>query len=338
MMVANQTTAMVPAGASQVEAFGSTELARVAETASTAVAARAKAEIESRYIMALQRPRDMDGVRSRLLKECKRPSFARVARYHKPIGNGIEGPSIRFAEAAIRCMGNITPETAVVYDDAEKRIIRVSVTDLEANVPYSQDVTIDKVVERSTVRGGQTVIGQRTNSRGQRTYLVAATEDDLLNKQGALISKALRTMALRLLPGDLLDECMTTVVATLKSDTAQDPDAERKRLLDCFDALHVPVAEIKEVLGHDLGTASPAELTRLRGIYVGIRDGNTTWAEVMEAARAERSPTGEAPKKGAAAARAAVKAAAEKSRTIPDPDEGDGPPPDDSPRAPGQEG
>ena len=33
---------------------------------------------------------------------------------------------------------------ATIFDDAERRIVRVTVTDLEANVPYSQDVTISQ--------------------------------------------------------------------------------------------------------------------------------------------------------------------------------------------------
>lgn len=122
------------------------------DTASTAVAAQAKALVEARYIMAIRRPRDMDVVRERMLKECLRPSFAAVARYTKPIGRDRSkwptGPSIRFAEAAVRNMTNITVETMTVYDDREKRIVRVTVTDLEANVPYSQDITIAKTIER----------------------------------------------------------------------------------------------------------------------------------------------------------------------------------------------
>nr|NIU03565.1 hypothetical protein [Gammaproteobacteria bacterium]NIV50929.1 hypothetical protein [Gammaproteobacteria bacterium]NIX84839.1 hypothetical protein [Gammaproteobacteria bacterium] len=101
-----------------------------AETASTAVAAQAAASVQARYVMALQRPRNIDQVRVDLLKECKRPGFARVAMYHKPIGKGVTGPSIRFAEAAMRCMGNLMPEVATLYDDHDKRILRVSVTDL----------------------------------------------------------------------------------------------------------------------------------------------------------------------------------------------------------------
>lgn len=69
------------------------------ETAASAAAAQSKALVEARYTVAINRPRDIDAVRQALLKECSRPSFAAVARYNKPIGKGVVGPSIRFAEA-----------------------------------------------------------------------------------------------------------------------------------------------------------------------------------------------------------------------------------------------
>jgi len=269
-------------GTSVNEGFGSTEMVRSAETASSAVAAQAKAAVEARFILAIKRPRDLDAVRLALLKECRRPGFAAVARYRKPVGEGIEGPSIRFAEAAIRCMGNITPEVATIYEDPEKRIMRVSVTDLEANVTYSGDVTIEKTVERNKLKDGQVPIRARTNSVGKTTYLVEATEDDLLNKQNALVSKQLRTLSLRLIPGDLLEEAMETVIATLEKEDAADPTAARKKLVDAFDRFGVKPNSLRDYLGHDLDGITPAEMAELRAVHAAIRDGETTWKEALE--------------------------------------------------------
>lgn len=256
------------------------------ETASSAVAAQAKAMIEARYIMALRRPRDMDVVREKLLKECKRPSFAAVARYQKPIGRDQSkwptGPSIRYAESAIRIMGNITVEVMTVYDDREKRIVRVTVTDLEANVPYFQDVTITKTIERRQAKDGDTVLRTRTNSYGDTLYILEATDDDIINKQQALISKAMRTIGLRLIPGDVVDECMEAVIETQRNADAQDPDAAKRRLFDAFGTVGVHANQIKEYLGHDASTLSPKEMTDLRALYASIRDGEATWRDVME--------------------------------------------------------
>ena len=262
--------------------FSGTSVHKQPDTAATAMAARAKAMIEARCIMAMQRPRNWDVVRTRLLDECKRPGFAAAARYHKPIGKGVEGPSIRFAEAAIRYMTNLAVETTVSYDDTQKLILRVSVTDLEGNVPFEQDVVIGKTVERRKLARGQIPISQRTNSYGDLTYLVEATDEEILNKQNALVSKALRTLALRLLPGDILEECMDLCIATAQNENAQDPTAARKKIVDAFHSVEVDAERLVEYLGHPLTESTPADLTKLRAIYSALRDGETTWRECLE--------------------------------------------------------
>lgn len=285
----------VPANASMVrQGFGGDEMAVQHETAALAVAARAKAQIEARYIMALKRPRSWDEVRTRLLRECRRPGFARAARYRKPVGDGIEGPSIRFAEAALRYMTNVSVETTVTYDDPTKVILRVSVVDLEANLPYEQDVAIQKTVERRKLGRGQRPISQRVNSSGYTVYLVEATDDEILNKVNALVSKALRTLALRLLPGDILEECMAECIRVARDEDARDPDAARKALASGFFEIGVSAGQLGEYLGHDLAALTPAEMLELRAIYAALRDAETTWAEVLEHRRGAAGDGGEA--------------------------------------------
>lgn len=259
------------------------QLSHSPETASTVLAAQAKALIEARYIMAERHPRDLDVVREKLLKECRRPGFAQVARYLKPIGKGVEGPSIRFAETAIRLMGNISVDQLTVYDDREKRIVRVIVVDCETNTPYSSDITLEKTVERRNRKDGDEVVRTRQNKQGTLLYIIAATEDDLLNKQNALISKAIRTNGLRLIPGDIVEECMDEVLRTQQTRDAQDPDAARRKIFDAFSVIGVPVEQLKIYLGHEAATLTNAEILNLRGVYSAIRDGETNWREVMEA-------------------------------------------------------
>lgn len=256
----------------------------VVETAASAVAAREKAEVEARYIIAFKRPRDMDEVRARLLRECERPGFAAVAKYAKPVGGQkIVGLSIRFAEAALRCMTNVMPQVLIVFDDSTRRILRVSVTDLEANVTYGQDLILEKTVERRNVKEGTTVVGERTNTGGNKVYIVEATEDELANKANAAISKAVRNHGLRLLPGDILDECSRKIDQTQRDRAAKDPNAEKKELLDAFASINIMPARLKEYLGHPVEEIVEAELVDLRQVYQAIRDGETTWGAVMEA-------------------------------------------------------
>jgi len=282
----------------------------VVETSSTVLAAQAKALVEARYTVAINRPRDWDTVRERLLKDCRRPGFADSAIYHKPIGKGIEGPSIRFAEAAIRNMNNVTVETATIFDDSERRIMRVTVTDLEANVPYSQDVTVAKTVERNSVKPGEVAIRTRTGSRGQMVYILEATDDDILNKVNALVSKAVRTLGLRLLPGDIMDECMDVCRETQRNRDSKDPEAAKRQLFDAFGRMGMTVDQLKTYLGHDARVLSAKETETLRALYNSLKDGQTTVREIMDglgdpkAGKTDLSAAAEA----AAAARVEVKA------------------------------
>jgi hypothetical protein len=85
-------------------------------------------------------------------------------------------------------------------------------------------------------------------------------------------------------------------------EAARDPDAERKRIVDAFGGLGVKAGQLTEYLGHDIGTCSPKELVDLRGLYGAIKDGEATWASVMEnkaeqgqAAATDRRPTPKPP-------------------------------------------
>jgi hypothetical protein len=268
LAVATETAARAPA---------------VVETASVAAAAQARASVEARYLVAMRTPRSWDTVRLRILAACKRPGFAEGARYSKPVGGkSIVGPSIRFAEESLRAMGNAYVETMVVFDDEERRIVRVTVTDLESNLSYPHDITIEKTVERRSLRQGQEVLGRRQNTKGETVYIVRATEDDLLVKQAALVSKAIRTGALRLLPSDILEEAMELVPMTLLNEDAKDPASARKRVCDAFFSLGVEPTDLEEYLGHKIEGSTPAEISLLRTIHQALKDGETTWPEVLE--------------------------------------------------------
>jgi len=284
------------AGESGMQPFGAAGTAMAkAETAVSAVAAQARAQVEARFLIALHRPRDLDTVRVKLLKECARPLFAETARYKRPVGRKknertgqweeafIEGPSIRFAEAAVRAMGNLDVQSPTIYDDERTRIVRATVCDLESNATYSKDLTIEKTVERRTLKKGQKAIGTRQNSYGDSVYIVHATASEVALKESAEVSKAIRTLALRVLPGDILEECMEKCVATRDAKIKEDPERARKLMIDSFAGIGVSPDELKSYAGQDLGSLSPTQIGELRDLFLAIKDGVTTWGEVKRA-------------------------------------------------------
>lgn len=255
----------------------------VVETSSTAVAAREKAAVEARFVMAVKRPRVPENARLRVLEACKRPRFAESARYRKPIGGkAIEGLSVRFAEEIGRLWGNLYVVTTVVFDDRERRIYRVSATDLETNMAQDQDVVVEKFVERKKVKSGDEVIGKRTNSYGDTVYMKVATEDEILVKANAAISKARRNLILTLIPSDIREEAEERCVATVRDRDAEDPTAATKRVLDAFYVLGVAADQIVALLGKPMQQINPGDLQLLRSIHTALKEGEVTWAEVME--------------------------------------------------------
>ena len=278
------------AGHTAEEGFGSHALTRIAETASSALAEQAKAQVNARYIMAMQRPRDVAAARRKLLADCTRPQFADAAIYRKPVGDGIEGPSIRMAEAAARAMGNIIAEAAAIYDDAKQRIVRVVATDLEANITYPMDVTVAKTIERSRLMPGRKVLGTRKNSRGGDVYILEAIDDEIIDKERALISKAMRTCLLRLVPGDILEEAMASCYATLEKEIAEDLPKARGKMAAGFATIGVQEAALIDYLGHSIASTPAEEIKTLRALFNAIKDKETTWAEAVEAKRGTAAP------------------------------------------------
>lgn len=282
------------AGVQQRKEFGATQITRQAETATTAAAAAATAAIQARTIMALQRPRDWDDVRSRVLEQCRHPEFARIgdpknpnpggAIYRKPVGGGsVTGLSIRFVEAALRDMGNVSTRVMPIFDDEDQRIYEVTVSDLETNLTQTECFTIRKTVQRKKPIPGRELVGQRPNSYGDMLYEYrAAGEDELVDRINAMTSKAIRRLGLRVIPGWLQTEARAVLEQTQHDQTAKDPAAARKAIADGFARINVKPSDLKRYLGVQLDQASPAQLDELRGIWAAIADGETSWAEVLE--------------------------------------------------------
>lgn len=296
----NAITPEVTRGQIMRKEFGAQELQVSAETSMAAAAATATALVKARFVMAMQRPRDWDEVGVRLLRSLERPGFVGKAGekaqpgeawYVKPIGAGVEGFTIRFAEEALRCMGNIDIRPSVVYEDNEKRLVDVMVLDLESNIAFTATVVVTKIVERSYLKEGETAIRQRMNSKNKPVFTRIATEDEITSLQNNMVSKIMRTEILRLLPGDIQAACRKRILEIRLGDAATNPDGVKKEVLEAFAKLNVMPVGLKQYLDHELATATPAELADLRELYKEIREGKTTWHAALTAALAERGET-----------------------------------------------
>jgi len=136
------------------------------------------------------------------------------------------------------------------------------------------------------------------NSKGETVYIVPATDDEMLNQTNALISKALRTLIMRHIPGDIVDEAMALCIATVRDKDAKDPDAARRAVFDAFASIGVMADQLAAYLGHTGQALTPAELAELRAVFAAIRDGEATWQEVIEHKQGAAEGETESPKAG----------------------------------------
>jgi len=256
------------------------------EGVAASMAAKSKAGVEARYVVAMRNPRSWMQVRSKLLEACERPGFAATAIWKKPMGGkDLTGPSIRFAEEVARCAGNLLVETTVIHDGEDKQVMCVTVTDLEANLCYPLEMSLDKTVERQSVgdRAEGSVQSVRTNTYGKKVYTVRATEDEMAVKRAAWASKLMRTGILRILPGDIMEEAIAAVKATMANADRKDPKAAARKVADAYLKLGVEPTQLEEYLGHTLDRVTEFELADLRAIFTALHERESSWAEVMEA-------------------------------------------------------
>jgi len=236
------------------------------ELAPSSSAALVEAEIRAAITVALKFRRNEETAFGRLMKSCQRPAFAEEASYSFPRGGTeVSGPSIYLAREAARLWGNIRYGLNVIADDEESRTLEAWAWDLETNSKvYAQD-TFKKLIYRK--KGGWI----KPDERDLR---------ELTNRRGAILK---RNCILELLPPDLIDDARRMAVATLESGAKGDPELARKKIIVAFGGINVSPEMIEKKLGHKLSECSPAEVASLRQIYKSIVDGNSKWADYVEA-------------------------------------------------------
>jgi hypothetical protein len=315
--MSDQRDLQLARGSTERAEFGSVEIRKESETGVAAAAAREQAIIGAEYIAAERHPRRWGDVRVRMMDHCSRPRFAEVSRYRKPVGkkydNGqwIEqfatGFTIRMAETLAQEMGNVKPWSQVTYEDDMLRIVRIGVTDLERNVPWSREVSFARTVERRGKKRkpaeknpataaaiapngdeydgpeGREVLSVRMNSKGEPTFLVRATEDELRAKVNSEMSKTHRDFIIKLTPRDLLEDWEDMVYATMQKADKADPQAAVKRWVDSFHRAGIAEpSDLEHYVGRPAASWNDKDVALLRELAQAIKEGQTTFAEALQ--------------------------------------------------------
>lgn len=273
---------------------GQVEQMVLADTHALAEAARVKSAIEAGFAMAISRPRDWDQVEQNLLADCENWEFADESLYElkfkkwdpkkrMEVDEAVTGFSVRFAEAAMVHMTNVDVDPATTSEDGYFRRKRVTVTDMENMVRFSESITIEKTVERKFLKKGQVAINERTNADGDTVYTVFATDADIRMKENGMVSRAFRNCLLRLMKPSVKATCLKKINETLTAEVKKDPGAKRKEIMEAFRQIGVPVGELKLYLGvKDLSLLQPDQIVHLQRIFKTIRNGERKWEDIFE--------------------------------------------------------
>ena len=292
--------ANVPAPTGQP--FGSQPVTQ--ETAGSAMAARARAEVEAAYLIAINRPRDLQRVRERILADCARPKFAAKAKYGLPRTQwdpetrtrkkvSIRGFSIRFAEAAFVAYGNIRMTTPTTYEDDDKIMGEVMGVDLETNAIATSPWSVSKTMERKFVRDGDEVISERLNSDNQKVFTIRAPESEMTMRREAVIQRVWRNVVIKMLPPDLREDADELIESTINGEVRKDPKGAIKKLVDALAGLGVSVGQIAEYLGHNVDQMTVDEIAEFREMYSSLKDHEVTWSDILEAKKSAGTPPGQ---------------------------------------------
>jgi hypothetical protein len=277
-----------------------TELQSYAE-APGAIEAATRAEVDVQIATAKRFPRSPE----RFLREActmvaVSPEIAAQCRYRLPARKGgdgkpIEGASVRLAEIAAACWGNLRIMGRIVGDDGRMITAQGVALDLERNLAYSVEV------QRGVVTSG----GRRYGDDMVRTTCLAA------------ISIATRNATFKVIPRAFVSIVEDKAQAVARGDEKTLPE-RLAGALKWFGNRGVQEAEVMKTLG----VAGRADVTldhlvTLQEYRTAIHEGHTTVEDVFRPAPApvagvERAP-GES--KAAALARAMAGDAAPKVET-----------------------
>ncbi len=253
---------------------------------------RELAEMQTKYLMAQQFPRDVVANMDKILNAFTRPTLAEKAQYqYAKGGTDVTGPSIRAAEAIAQQWGNL---------ESGWRVLNRGIG--EDGIPYSE---IEAYCTDLEARGGKRIQFPVPHWRDTKKGGYKLTDErDIYELCSNQAQRRLRACILATIPGDVTEAAMAQVEKTLHTKADTGPEAMAK-MLEAFAPFGVTKEHIENRIQRRLDAIRPAQVVTLKRIYASLRDDMSEpkdWFE-MDAATDGDEP----PATGAAGLKAALK-------------------------------
>lgn len=263
---------------SQLNPFASAESRepRSSNALAEAGTQREIAEVQGAILLAKKFPRDRVAAVDAILQECTRPSLAEGALYsYSRGGSEVTGPSIRLAETAAQCWGNMQFGVRELEQRRGESTVEAFAWDMQSN---TRQVKVFQVAHIRHTRKG--------------SYKLEDPRDiyELVANQGA---RRLRACILGVIPGDVIEAAVRQCEETLQASADTGPEA-MKRLVESFATHGVTKEQIEKRIQRRLDKIQPAQVVHLRKIYASIRDGMSapaSWFETTASATEPAKPS-----------------------------------------------
>lgn len=227
---------------------------------------KAVAEAQGKLVIAKRFPRDEITAYEKLMTACSRRNFAEKATYSYPRSDStISGPSIRLAEEAARCWGNVDfGIKELSQKDGESEMLAYC-WDMETNVMSSQQFVVHHT--RDTKNGIQKLTAQR----------------DIYENNANMAGRRLHARILAILPPDIIEAAVEQCRKTLAGNADVPLEDRIQNMVAAFKKLSVRREMLEKRMGHDVSRMTMEELVECIGIYNSIKDGSTRPADWFDA-------------------------------------------------------
>ena len=239
--------------------------ALVNNATTSALTAKAMAEVQGKVYMAKQFPRDYGTVMAKLQASCERPSLAKVAEYeYAKGGTTINGASIKLLETVAQCYGNIHYAWKEISRDKIKKtsMCIADAWDLENNVSSSLEFEVSHY--RDTKQGAVLVTSER----------------DLYELIASNAARRVRKCLENVVPRDIVDQAREWCDETLtkKIDIQEGIDKAGEYFKEKY---NITLNQIETYFGMKRQGFTKNTYLKLQRLYTAFKDGVSDPQEVF---------------------------------------------------------
>jgi len=227
-------------------------------------------EVQAAVLMAKHYPRDQQAAVERLLQACKRIGLAEESQYAFPRGGKqITGPSIRLAEVAAQCWGNMDCSLIELQTKDSESQMMSRAWDLETNTISSKVFTVKH--ERDTQQGAKKLDSNRD------VYEMTANQGQ----------RRLRSNILAIIPGDIIDLAIAECNKTLAGNNDEPIGDRVAKMIKVFNTVGVTKEMIEERIQKNADALLDIDIVNLGKIFKSLKDGMSDVKEWFKVKGAE---------------------------------------------------